>query len=865
MMPLSFLLAADISRYPGSISEGLSAGTDQGYVTSESGLKPNKTDEAALVVSPAPGTEETDIRQALKDYSETYFTGSPQKEDCLIRFFTEVENMSEPLARQYFDDMTAGGGMLKEFLDTLKAAMDRRPSDSYIGLDEYGEGYMKYLYDLLPDLVKGDLQMTYDSETDVRPVSSIAGVSQRLETVVTMFASEFNRYKAEVKLIVTNDSPSDIFLRDIYVSDALGSGVYLLSGNDLNRRLTFNGRPVDAAYIRDNGFSWPNGSGQFTQWSILENVQTLSAPGGGNAVISYTFWFTADLDDPEGVKEAVLFDACNSAFTAEFVNKNDENHIVGLSGGQLPGEFDIPPDPSEWAAYPQRFVFIADSPIRSLRGFTSNQISIAVKGGDSFYNLPADWLIGGYEFTIDGVDFTGNTAIERNDDYIEMIFNWNRLPGRSAITETGDYEYRAELKLFRPEGSPDIYTFPLRFLESSVTVNVRGMPDIFDKDVKTFDILLNLGNRAGSLACHLSVQLTEDAPLASRIIPLGRESLSDVISCEAALPMNFKINVNVPSQDFQEADRLLPAANLPVKADAEAFGNINDILAKLPTASALHPDDMDVVMEALYNGLSKEVFLEIGASDAGLWQKTESVSEKENVTITLPPVSTPEPTSAPTPIPDLTVSPTGAVRPSRRPVSDMPAYPAAGSDVMIDHHEWIVIKYVIKNGISWALLLKKECLPDESAIVDAGPPEYYEGSSVQNDLARWYANEPMPMIKSYAASADNLDADPHNQFSAPKNSAEGAVKDVMFAPSQRELYDNTELAAVIQGIIAETPNDGGYVFRTRTWESGSGNAPADTTSAGGLTAMETRRLHPAVWADADIFLAARTRITNDHQ
>ena len=847
LMP--FLLAADVSAPP-TDNESLDANlyTEEAgelpeNTTSGSGLSPVEPD----LIAPSPSPEITidEIRRALKDYSEDYVAGSSKKYDYLERFFQEVDNMSDELAQKYYNDLIMGGNMLNEFLDILVQAMSRQPISatidfSYlIGASGYSDEHLEDLFRLSPEPVKGDIQIRQTASPAPNPVSDIAGVSDSFETVITMFADEYNKYKAELKLTVTNDSASTIYLRDIYVSDALRTnpGAFLLNDEDSNNRLTFNENLIDDFYMLDNGFNWPNGSGRFTEWKIPGNDINLAINTGDSADISYVFWFEADVGAPYGYRDLQLFNAIHSNFAASFSNSQDKYYIVNYSGSQMPGSFDIPPNPSDWEAVLRNFAFIKDSELRTKRGFSLYPINIIISGGDTDYRLPADWLLGGYQFTIEGVNWTGNTAVHNSGTDIVISLDWREaVLSESKRSGPSSYQYMGKLTLFRPSGSEDEYSFPIHFFEPKVQVNVMGVSEILSNRIKTFELLMNMSGIHGARTSRLIAQLSKTSPQMSTSFPISEDHLNDSIDLQAALPFGYKTIENASTIDFSDIEALVSRANSP-SSDSDALNALTE----------------------LHGSLTKEMNISIGYSDATVLQRAET--GKENI-VTV----SPKPLSIPTPIPFITKS---YERPTRPPAPTSPPYPGIGVEVSLDSHQWIVFKYVIKNNKTWAMLVKREYLPDSPAVYSTAvtPPVQYEGANAQTALTQWYTNEPLPLIKTYATRADNLQYSAADQFSTP-SCVIGGVKDILFIPSLRELYDNTMLVSFMQGKIpaaAISPSSGVYGFWTRTQYDNSNNilmySLADYTASANTSTGNDRWLRPAVWVDADIFMAAPIPIT----
>ena len=854
-----FLLAGGLPIPPAnseSIIEEVNEGeeADEGvelpeYTTSGSGLIP--TEPGVVTPSPLPSPEITmeKVRRALKDYCEDYVTGTSKKQDYLFRFFQEIDNMSDALAQKYYDNLNMGGDMLNEFLNILINAMDQQAMSSsfnisyILGAGAYSSEELDYLTALQPDLSKDDLQIRYTISTAHNPVSSISGVSQDFETILTMFAREYNKYKVELNLTVNNDSPSTIYLRDIYVSDALRSnpGAYLLSEDDSYNILKFNGSLVSDLYKQSNNFSWPNNSGQFTEWKILGNDIDLSIYSGDTAVISYVFWFEADVGTPYGYKDLPLFNALNSCFAASFSNSADKYHTVNYSGSQLPGTFDIPPDPSDWEAVERNFAFITDSALRMRRGLSYYPINITISGGDHDYRLPVSWLTGKYQLLIDSIDWTGNTSLHISGSDLVMTLDWGKkFFDETARSGPSSYEYSGRLTLFRPDGSEVSFNYPIYFFNPNLKVNISGDTEILNNISKTFEILMSMSGLSGTRSCHLNAQLSESSPQVSRIIPISNEHLNDTIDFQAALPFGYKMTASNSGIDFSNIDNLINRANSTISEN------------RIDALQALSELSID---------LTQEVNIEIGYSNATVWQRAEAAKEN-SVTVT------PRPLIGPTPVPYVTVN---YERPTRPPAPSEAPYPGIGDEVSIDSHQWIIFKYVITNNKTWAMLVKRDYLPDEPAAFitpPAAPTVVYEDSNVQAALTQWYINEPLPLIKTYATEADNLQYNASDQFSTPSG-AVGGVKNIMFTPSFRELYDNAMLVTIMQGKVpsaAVSPSNEEYGFWTRTQYGNSTDtlmySLADYTASDIVSTVDERWLRPAVWVDAEIFMQAPIQITN---
>jgi hypothetical protein len=743
----------------------ISAGAEQGQsgAHESNDIIENSTEDNEVLLEEE---EEEDPLEGVEVYKELEIFGIGYVDaHYRAHFLAKLDAMDEMKRDAYCLDMINGGTLFQQYLDVMMRlplpSPTPKPSDSRFtrmgsaGASQFASAsneYMEYLWGLEYDPYNGDVQVAYQDVAvvdyaDAAPSSGMNGYVNKYEvpvlTTVTMFASEFNRYKVNITMYVGEWQETGYRPTHIAISNALNTEdtdrFYLLSENPLGEKLvvsrlgskgdvieesaeltmvkTLNPSTGDYYYESNfqsvnslNTFFWPEMSGGQhdveLKWTYIgvPEIQSLDEV----MKIDYSFWVEGNLYNKDGNPGATMFNTSKAFMYVEFENAARKSFSCSSTDYTFAGLFPLAPYPDGQVVKTKHATLVEPSYTAVRRGLTDAALQFEVSANylHSTMSIPQAWFVGAHQLTINGKDFVKYTRVTNNGHDYVLSLPWSAVAGSLVSSDDSLMVYNFELVLTKFDNpincNGEITVFNPRMNISTSYTSEPGLQG------KQYDFITHYANKYGMYYSH-----------SSSFNSLGN-SFSRCYTGEADMSAIMEVYVNWPAGylphtcygkeiliDFQRLAKFMllhksfsSGAN---HSDIDAILGANEMTAK----------DYDKFGEAALREYSTLVFDNIQVDNSGTrnWFFATANYIGTDLVIT-PPASTPFPT------------PIATAAPMRESGFTFNGYPP-GTRVEVDGEYWHIMRYAFKDGEEYVQLLREDYLSKDDVGALAAYGEYY--------------------------------------------------------------------------------------------------------------------------------------------
>jgi hypothetical protein len=669
-------------------------------------------------------------------------------------FLAKLAEMDKSKRQDYYQDMLNGGSLFEQYLDVMtslplpspasRGGSTRMGSANVGKFDNASKEYINYLWGLKYDPDNGDVQITYQDVAVVdysnADIAGIDGYTHRYETpvrtTVTMFASEFNRYRVNIEMYVSGWEGTGYKPKNISISTALNTKdkdrFYLLTddfegekliisrldsqGNILEESSDFatsghyyyEGLPysflsIFYSYLQKSGVRrvfWLH-----HDWPVIPQVQSPDEV----MKIDYSFWLEGNLYNKGGNPEAAMFNTSKAFIYVDFESPDGQAIACSSTDDTLGGLFPIPPYPDGQTLTNQHVTLVEPSYTATRRGLTDAAIQFKIKASYANWNMPIPqaWFVGLHALSINGKDYVRYARVTKEGNTYILSLPWsavaNSLVSRNLPLTLHEYS----LSLTQ---NTSTYTRYGKITVFNPYMNIVAEPAVAEPNLqnKQYDLIAHYANKYGMYYAHIATTNLQNRQ-SGRCYANGAD-LSSVIKVYGNWPVGYLPKTKYGKQiliNYQQlAKFMLLHKNF---STGTSHGNTDAILG----ANEMTATDYDKFSPDTLAGYASKEFDGIKVYNKGAkWFSAAANYTGTAKTITPPPTITPAPTPIATapPLQETSVTPNG--------------YPL-GTRVEIDGEFWHIVRYEFKNSTEYVQLLRENYLmPSDVGSSGTGYEEY---------------------------------------------------------------------------------------------------------------------------------------------